>query len=239
MARQSANRRLGLLLVVITAALVVITAGCRAGLLGDASSLGRSTAPGGSAAANHAASTSTAAQSATRKGHSATIGAASPAKKPVVGTAPTALIIRSPQGRRILTAPVDPLAAHRTSAGSWAAFTPPSLTRAAWMSQSASPASPPTGATAIYGHACLGIDCVFNNLHATRIGSTLIVETHSAVFRYRVISLRQYPKSGANSLASRANTPGEVLLITCAYRPDHTSVNNLVVTATLRAARPR
>jgi LPXTG-site transpeptidase (sortase) family protein len=152
---------------------------------------------------------------------------------------PSAVIIDSPHGRPVLSAPVDPLAASRNPDGSWAPIDPPSLSHAVWMSQSAAPAAPSTGTTAIYGHACIGLACAFNNAFRTRLGSTVTLETRRTELRYRVSAITQYPKTGARSLASRPNIANELLLITCAYRPDHTSVNNLVITANLIAARTR
>jgi LPXTG-site transpeptidase (sortase) family protein len=149
---------------------------------------------------------------------------------------PVMVTIESPQGQQILSAPVDPLSASRNTDGSWAPIDPPSTSRAVWMSQSALPAAPSTGTTAIYGHACIGFTCVFNDAVKTPVGSTVIVETDRTVLRYRVSSVTQYPKTGAQSLASRASTANELILVTCAYRPDDSSVNNLVVNANLVTA---
>jgi LPXTG-site transpeptidase (sortase) family protein len=107
------------------------------------------------------------------------------------------------------------------------------------VSQSALPAAPSTGTTAIYGHACIGYACVFNHAVNTPLGSTVTLETRRAVLRYRVISITQYPKAGARSLASRPNAADELILVTCAYRPDRTTVDNLVLVAALVTARNR
>lgn len=143
------------------------------------------------------------------------------------------LTIASPQGRLILSAPIDPMAAQHNPDGSWAPITPPSLTRAVWMTQSAMPAAPSTGTTAIYGHACIGLTCAFNNVASTPPQSTVTVQTRTAALRYRVTALTQYPKLGAQSLGSRRDVANQLLLITCAYRPDGSSTNNLVLVATL------
>lgn len=111
--------------------------------------------------------------------------------------------------------------------------------RAVWMTQSAMPAAPSTGTTAIYGHACIGLTCAFNNVVGTPAGSTVILRTGTAVLRYRVVSLTQYPKVGAQSLGSRQNIANQLLLITCAYGSDGSSVNNLVLIATLTGAQPQ
>ena len=144
--------------------------------------------------------------------------------------------VDSPQGSRILSAPVDPLAATRNPDGSWAPVNPPTRSHAVWLSQSAYPAAPSTGTTALYGHACIGYACVFDKAVHTPLGSTVTLRTTHTVLRYHVVAISQYPKVGAQSLASRPNTPNELVIVTCAYRPDHTTINNLVITATLVAA---
>lgn len=78
--------------------------------------------------------------------------------------------------------------------------------------------------------------CAFNGAAKTPLRSTVIVQTRTATLRYRVISLMQYPKVGTQSLASRRDIANQLLLITCAYRPDGTSANNLVLIATLIGA---
>jgi hypothetical protein len=47
----------------------------------------------------------------------------------------------------------------------------------------------------------------------------------------------KYPKSGPGSLASKRSVPNELMLVTCAYEPDSSSLDNLVTTGTLIASR--
>jgi LPXTG-site transpeptidase (sortase) family protein len=245
MASRSAKRALVLSLAVITAILVVITAGRQ---FTDTTSAPRHPGAVGVAAAGPSQPRPTSGETPRRpadqttRGRGSAVGSAGSRLDPGVrgkaGPAtPTAVTIDSPDGRRVLSAPVDPLAASRNPDGTWAPIDPPSLSRAVWMTQSAPPAAPSTGTTAIYGHACIGLACAFNNAFRARLGSTVTVETARTELRYRASAIAQYPKTGAESLASRPNIANELLLITCAYRPDHTSVNNLVITATLIAAR--
>lgn len=242
MASRSASRAFGLLLAVIAALGFVITASNRTG---------------SATAARHPGTPGNGATPARRPGaepgspvHSHAVpGVAEPrpsASRARIGMAPrketrdirppatpTDVTIESPQGKAILSAPVDPITAHRNSDGTWAPVSPPSLTRAVWMTQSAMPAAPSTGTTAIYGHACIGFTCSFNNVANTPPNSTVIVKTRTAVLRYRVVSLIQYPKAGSQSLGSRRDIADQLLLITCAYHPDGSSTNNLVLVASL------
>lgn len=166
-------------------------------------------------------------------------GAASTSRVPGTArpAAPVLVTVDSPQGTRILSAPVDRFTASRNSDGTWAPVKPPTRSRAVWLTQSAAPAAPSGGTTAIYGHACIGIACVFDNAVRTTPGSTVILQTDRTVLRYRVSSIQQYPKVGALSLSSRPNHANELILVTCAYRSDQTSIDNLVITATLLDAR--
>lgn len=244
----SANRALCLSLAVITAILFVITASRR--LTGTSATPGRSVTGSPSAAAASQSPGGTARRPSKTPSHIVGNDQRVPVSKAppragagVRGAAapnvPTMLTIDSPQGRAILSAPIDPMAASHNQDGSWAPIEPPSLSRAVWMSQSAPPAAPSSGTTAIYGHACIGLSCVFNNAVNTPLGSIVTLETNRTVLRYRVVSITQYPKTGAASLASRPNIANQLLLITCAYRPDQSSVNNLVIVATLIAAGNR
>jgi LPXTG-site transpeptidase (sortase) family protein len=149
---------------------------------------------------------------------------------------PLTLTITTPDGRRILTAPIDALTATQTPTGSWAPVNPPTRTHAVWVTQTAQPAAPSVGTTAIYGHACIGYTCVFDTAVTTPTGATITLRTTRAVLTYRVDTITQYPKTGTRALTSRPNTPNQLILVTCAYHPDHTTTNNLVITATLATA---
>jgi LPXTG-site transpeptidase (sortase) family protein len=241
MASGSASRALGLLLAVVAAITVVIAASRRTGSTtatppgapadGATAAAHGAGRPGGAPHTGALPSTAQprrpAAPGRSSAGsRSATGGKASPA-------APMNVTVDSPQGGLILSAPVDPMAAQHDPDGSWAPITPPSLTRAVWMTQSAMPAAPSSGTTAIYGHACIGLTCAFNSVANTPTGSTVTVHTSTAILRYRVVSMTQYPKVGAQSLGSRRDAANQLLLITCAYHPDGSSTNNLVLIATL------
>lgn len=241
MASRSAKHALALSLAVIAATLVVITAGWQLTSTTSGSAAPASGGPAAAAKSEAGAQTqgSAAGHPAQRQG-AGTKPAGSKPGAGVRGSAPPATpvkVIISSRGRRVLSAPVDPMAATRNPDGSWAPIKPPHLSRAVWMSQSAPPAAPSTGTTAIYGHACIGFPCAFNNAVRARVGSTVTLETARSVLRYRVNAVVQYPKSGARSLTSRPNVPNELLLVTCAYRADESSVNNLVLVADLVSAQ--
>lgn len=248
MASGFASRALGLLLAVVAAITVVIAASRRTDSTTATPSSGapasESTAaahagrqPGGSAHRRAAPSTAQPRQPTAPGGSG--VGSRNATRDKVSPATPMSVTVDSPQGRLILSAPIDPMAAQHNPDGSWAPITPPSLTRAVWMTQSAMPAAPSTGTTAIYGHACIGLTCAFNNVASTPPGSTVTVQTSTALLRYQVTSLTQYPKVGARSLGSRRDIANQLLLITCAYRADGSSANNLVLVATLIGTEPR
>lgn len=129
------------------------------------------------------------------------------------------------------------MAAPVNANGTWGLLNPPDLSRGVWLTQSTVPASPSSGTTAIYGHACQGKTCVFDALVAVRAGDTAIITTGSGVLTYQINSLTKYPKSGPGSLASKQSVPNELMLVTCAYEPDSSSLDNLVATGMLVASR--
>jgi LPXTG-site transpeptidase (sortase) family protein len=242
MASRSAKQALGLSLAVVMALVVVTTVRRQAGGTPARPGHPAAGAPAVTAPPQRAADaqqptvrTSVPALgrspvSAGRRLHPGVTGTVRPAT-------PTRVTVYSPQGERILSAPVDPLRASRNPDGSWAPIDPPSLAGAVWMSQSAAPAVPSKGTTAIYGHACIGFRCAFNNASRAPLGSTVTIETGRSEVRYRIRAITQYPKTGAGSLTSRPNVANELILVTCAYRRDHSSVNNLVLVADLIGAR--
>lgn len=243
MASRSANGAFGSLLAVIAAIGFVITASNRTG----SATVPR---PSGTPADRVAATTAPGTDQPGRPAHPQAARRAAPPRRATPGpvtrpttlgpvtrpATPTNVTVVSPQGRQILSAPIDPMTAQRNPDGSWVPISPPSLMRAVWMTQSAMPAAPSTGTTAIYGHACIGLLCAFDNLVNTPPQSIVTVQTRTGALHYRVISVMQYPKAGAQSLGSRQNIANQLLLITCAYRSDGTSSNNLVLVATLIGA---
>jgi hypothetical protein len=243
----AANRVAGLVLAVIAGLVLVIAASSRTGTTTLTPHSG--TSPNGTVArrgsdqpgpASHTrAALGVAQPRRTASPPRSSAGSRSNTRYIASPATPTDVTIDSPQGTPILSAPIDPMTAQRNADGSWASITPPSLTRAVWMSRSAMPAAPSKGTTAIYGHACIGLICAFNNVVNTPRNSTVIVRTRAAVLRYRVTSLTQYPKVGAQSLESRRDIANQLLLITCAYRSDVTSANNLVLVAILVGTQPQ
>jgi LPXTG-site transpeptidase (sortase) family protein len=229
MARPCGRRSLSLSLAVIAAIVLAISAGGWFAGTGSHAPPTPPTTPAGTLPVNRSVSRGAAPESGSQRG----LG--------VRGTAPPGipvmLTVASPNGSRILSGPVDPIAATRRPDGSWAPINPPTRSHAVWVSQSAIPAAPSTGTTAVYGHACIGYACVFNDAVRIPPGSTVTIRTQRSVLRYQVVSVIQYPKTGTTSLASRPNLANELILVTCAYRPDHTTVDNLVLVARLVAAR--
>jgi len=151
---------------------------------------------------------------------------------------PTAVTVVDSRGRVLVSAPVDPMQALINPDGSWGRMNPPSLSRAVWETQSAAPGNPSAGTTALYGHACLGAACAFNGVAKVAADSVVILRTGRGVLRYRVTALQRYPKTGPDSLASKISRPNELMLVTCAYEPDSSSLDNLVLTATFVSATP-
>jgi LPXTG-site transpeptidase (sortase) family protein len=159
------------------------------------------------------------------------------ARQAVRPAAPVGLTVRSSAGRVLLQVAVDPMAAPINTDGTWGLVRPPNLNRVVWLTQSTLPASPSPGTTAIYGHACQGITCAFDALVDVEAGDTVILTTGAGVLTYRINALIKYPKSGPGSLASKRSVPNELMLVTCAYQPDSSSLDNLVATGTLITSR--
>lgn len=137
-----------------------------------------------------------------------------------------------------IDAAVDPITGVRGPDGAWQAIDPPSVARAVWLAQSAEPGRASPGATVLYGHACRGLKCVFDELVHVTVGEAIELDTDAGTFTYEVTRLLDLPKTGPASLASQASVPNELLLVTCAYKADATSPDNLVVVARLvRATR--
>jgi len=80
------------------------------------------------------------------------------------------------------------------------------------------------------------MSCAFDALVDVHPGDTATLTTNAGVLTYRITSLIKYPKTGPRSLASKRSVPNELMLVTCAYQPDSSSLDNLVVTATLIAS---
>lgn len=122
--------------------------------------------------------------------------------------------------------------------GSWAPVEPPHWDRAVWLSQSAPAASPSSGTTAVYGHACHHHVCSFDKLRDAALGDSVVLRTAAGTLTYRVFGIGSYPKHGTGSLNAKPSVNGELMLVTCAYEEGDESLSNLVVTAELVAARP-
>jgi LPXTG-site transpeptidase (sortase) family protein len=111
---------------------------------------------------------------------------------------------------------------------------------AAWIVQSAYPASPSSGTTYVYGHACHYHVCPFTNLKQARVGDSIVVTTPTGVLRYSVNRIGRSPKS-ANSLpawASDSTVANRLVLVTCEFEQGDTSTNNIIVVARLTSATP-
>lgn len=106
---------------------------------------------------------------------------------------------------------------------------------ASWIEQATNPAQPSRGSAYLYGHACQFIDCAFNDLVDARVGNIAKIITRDATQTYRVDRIGFGPKT-ASSLpdwAADITVPNRIVLVTCAYQPDGSSPNNLIVIAHL------
>lgn len=138
-----------------------------------------------------------------------------------------------------IDAAVDSVTGIRLPNGAWQPIDPPSTARAVWLTQSALPGPASKGTTVLYGHACQGMACVFNELLKIEVGDDIELDTVQDRLTYRVTEQIELPKSGPASLATRPSIAKELLLVTCAYQPDGSSADNLVVVAHLvHADRP-
>lgn len=125
--------------------------------------------------------------------------------------------------------PVDP--PHAT-AQEWAT--------AVFVENAAYPASPSTGTTYVYGHACRTHVCPFTGLYRVTAGDAVRVEVVGGVLTYRVERTGRSPRSAAflPDWARDSRVRNRIVLVTCAYDADGSSSDNLVVTASLVAAAP-
>lgn len=106
---------------------------------------------------------------------------------------------------------------------------------AAWIIQSTNPTQPSEGTAYIYGHACQGMRCAFDDLVDARIGDTVRISTDTTTLTYRVDRIGIGPKT-ATALpdwAANSTVPNRIVLVTCQYQPDGSSPNNLIVIAHL------
>jgi sortase (surface protein transpeptidase) len=106
---------------------------------------------------------------------------------------------------------------------------------AAWIVQSANPARPSAGTAYIYGHACQDIGCAFNDLVDARVGDIAQITAGTARLTYRVerIGLGSKAADTLPGWAANSTIADRVVLVTCQYRPDGASPDNLIVVAHL------
>jgi hypothetical protein len=113
--------------------------------------------------------------------------------------------------------------------------TPEQWNTAFWVVESSYPSARSAGTTYVYGHACHYHVCPFTNLDLAAVGDLVVVTTPSAVMTYRVIRTGLSSKS-ANSLppwAADSTVRDRIVLVTCEFEQRDTSINNIVVVATL------
>lgn len=149
------------------------------------------------------------------------------------------LTVRTSVGK--LRTAVAPLRAAVRSDGTVEPIDPPHGTArqwdtAAWIEQSAYPASPKTGPSYVYGHACHYHVCPFTRLTDVAVGDTVTVRTSPQLLSYRVCSRGLSPKADNLLVPACRGAVVDLVLVTCQYEQGDTSVDNLVVVATLTAA---
>ncbi|MDQ6937418.1 MAG: sortase [Actinomycetota bacterium] len=125
----------------------------------------------------------------------------------------------------------DPIDPSHANARDWAT--------AAWIEQSAYPASPARAASYIYGHACHHHQCSFTHLSDAAVGDAITVTTSPSVLRYRVCASGLSPKTGNLVIPQCQPASVDLVLVTCAYEQGDTSTDNLIVVATLIGATNR
>lgn len=151
------------------------------------------------------------------------------------------LVVKTNAGRQILATSVDWYHAVQGPDGQYEPIDPPVHNRAAWVEQSAYPATPSQGTSYIYGHACHHNTCSFTRLKNAQLGDLVIVTTPAGVLTYKVTHIGTSLKS-TNALpvwASNSTVSNRLVLVTCAYESGDISLTNLVVAATLVAAASR
>ncbi len=123
---------------------------------------------------------------------------------------------------------------------------PPHGTAAEWntavfVRAAAYPAAPSTGTTYVYGHACRWHTCPFTELRRVKVGDRIRVQVATGQLTYRVSRIGLSPRSATYlpSWARDSTVRDRIVLVTCAFEPDDTSVNNIVVVATLVSAARR
>jgi hypothetical protein len=113
--------------------------------------------------------------------------------------------------------------------------TPEQWNTAFWVVESSYPSARSKGTTYVYGHACHYHVCPFTNLNVAAVGDLVVVTTPSAVMTYRVNRTGLSSKS-ASSLppwAADSTVRDRIVLVTCEFEQRDTSINNIVVVATL------
>jgi sortase (surface protein transpeptidase) len=106
---------------------------------------------------------------------------------------------------------------------------------AVWVIESSYPSARSKGTTYVYGHACHYHVCPFTNLKVAAVGDLVVVTTPSAVMTYRVNRTGLSSKSARSlpSWASDSTVGDRIVLVTCEFEQGDTSINNIVVAATL------
>lgn len=162
------------------------------------------------------------------------------ARQPVAATTGTfQLDVISASGALIATSAVDPM-----SPPPGMIVEPPSYERSVWIEQGAAPASPADGTTYVYGHACQRHVCPFTSLLSASIGDLIgdfvVVTTPAGVLEYQIAE-RGHSDKASNRLPEFAmdpTIPNRIVLVTCTFEADGSSLQNLVFSATLVRATP-
>jgi hypothetical protein len=144
-----------------------------------------------------------------------------------------------------LVAPVAPFTATIRRDGTAEPIDPPrgsdqEWLTAAWITQSAWPASPAQGRSYLYGHACRHHDCSFTRLADAGVGDTVTVSTTTQLLSYRICARGLSAKSGDLVVPDcGTGSSGDLVLVTCEFERGDVSTANLVLTATLTSAAAR
>lgn len=112
-----------------------------------------------------------------------------------------------------------------------------------WIENAAYPRSPPSGTTYIYGHACLYHICPFSavkqtsdGLYTVGPGDSIMITTRAGTLAYLVCAVAASPKAGP-AQQPVCNGGVDLDIITCRFDTSGTSLDNIIIAATLDDAQ--
>jgi hypothetical protein len=145
-----------------------------------------------------------------------------------------------------VNAAVAPFRAKQRPDGIYEPVDPPQWDTAVWLEQASFPTAPGAGTVYVYGHACHHHICPFTAIqrhgasYTVHDGDRVTVTTATGVLTYQVCAVGSSPKSGNLQVPDcGTQVAGNLVLVTCEYESGDTSLNNIVVVASLVTATKR